>query len=462
MKRQKNYGFIEKRKFWKNGFIPALKILLTIFIIIALNVNGLTQAKELKLDKAEQEQVVEKIGKILEDNYVYPETAKKMSSHLSGKLKKGDYNKITSPGEFADQLGKDLREISKDLHIRVGYDPEAVKRMRRREKNKDDPELLELRLKELRRTNFGFNGVKILGGNIGYLDLRQFASPKYAGETAVAAMNFLSNCDSLIIDLRNNGGGSAEMIQLLTSYFYDDDPVHLNTFYWRPGDETMQTWTLPHVPGKKIPDIDIYVLTSRNTFSAAEEFSYNLKNLKRATLIGETTRGGAHPGGPMVVNDNFIINVPKGRAINPVTKTNWEGVGVKPHIEVPQEDALTTAHLKALQSLAASTKDKDDKSRYEWHVESLKAELNPVKVSPETLRSYTGEYGPRTITFENGELYYQRIGRPKYRMIPLSDDLFMFKEIDYFRIKIIKEDGVLKGIMGMYDNGTTDKNLKSN
>ena len=462
MKKQENYGLIEERKFWKNGFISTLQILLTIFIIIALNVNGFTQAKEFKITKDEQKQVIKKISEISQKNYVYPETAKKMSSHILRKLKNGDYDTITSPSEFADQLAKDLRKISKDLHIRVGYDPEAVKRMRRREKNKDDPELLELRLKELRRTNFGFKEVKILKGNIGYLDLRQFANPKYAGETAVAAMNLLSNCDALIVDLRNNGGGSAEMIQLLTSYFYDDEPVHLNTFYWRPGDETMQTWTLPHVPGKKIPDIDIYVLTSRRTFSAAEEFSYNLKNLKRATLIGETTGGGAHPGGPMVVNYNFIINVPKGRAINPITKTNWEGVGVKPHIEVPQKDALTTAHLKALEKLAADTKDKNDKFRYDWYTESLKAELNPVEVKSEILQSYVGKYGPRTITMENGVLYYQREGRPKYRMIPLSDELFMFKELDYFRLKVIKEDGAVKGLMGMYDNGRTDTSLKSN
>ncbi len=202
-------------------------------------------------------------------------------------------------------------------------------------------------------------------------------------------------------------------------------------------------------------------MTSRSTFSAAEEFSYNLKNLKRATLVGETTRGGAHPGGPMVVNDNFIINVPKGRAVNPVTKTNWEGVGVKPHIEVPQEDALLTAHLKAVEKLIASAKNKDDKFMYEWQAESLKAELNPVEVEPEILESYAGKYGPRTITFANGELYYQRIGRPKYKMIPISKDLFMFKEIDFFRIKIIIEDGVVKGIMGMYDSGATDENLKS-
>ena len=118
--------------------------------------------------------------------------------------------------------------------------------------------------------------------------------------------------------------------------------------------------------------------------------------------------------------------------------------------------------MKALEKLAASTKDKDDKFRYEWYAESLKAGLNPVKVTPETLRSYAGKYGPRTISFESGVLYYQRVGRPKYRMIPMSNDLFMFKEVDYFRMKIITEDGVVKGIMGMYDDGNADKNLKSN
>ena len=462
MKKNEDYALVKRGIIWKNGFISALKVLLVIFIIVTLNTNGFTQAEEYKVTKTEQEEVVKKIGEILKKNYIFPETAEKMDAHIQTKLKNGDYEKITSPSTFANRLTSDLREISKDLHIRVTYDPEAVQRMRRREKNKDDPELLKLRLKGLRRTNFGFKEVKILSGNIGYLDLRQFANTRYAGETAVAAMNFLANCDALIVDLRGNGGGSAEMIQLLTSYFYDgDEPVHLNTFYWRPSDATVQTWTLPHVPGKKLADVDIFVLTSRRTFSAAEEFSYNLKNLKRATLIGKTTGGGAHPGGPKIINDNFFINVPTGRAINPITKTNWEGVGVKPHIEVPQEDALTTARLKALEKLAAKTEDKDDKFRYDWHITSLKAELEPVEVNPEVLQSYVGKYGPRTITFENGVLHYQRIGRPKYRMIPLSDELFMFKELDYFRIKVIKENGEIKGLMGMYDNGSTDTSLKS-
>lgn len=442
------------------GSIFVLYFIFTAFMILALSVSGFAQPKDAKIEKAEKEEVVKKICEILEKNYVYPETAKKMSNLITENLQNGDYDTITSAGGFAERLQRDLRRISKDLHLSVGYDPEAVKELRRREKQPKDPELLKKRLKEERRVNFGFKEAKIMKGNVGYLDLRQFAGTRHAGETAVAAMNFLANCDALIIDLRNNGGGSAEMIQLITTYFYDDEPKHLNTFYWRPNDETAQTWTLPHVPGEKMPDVDIYVLTSDRTFSAAEEFCYNLKNLKRATLVGETTRGGAHPGGPMVINDNFAIWVPKGRAINPITKTNWEGVGVKPHIEVPQEQALITAHLKALEKLAEKAEDERDKSIYEWHLETLKAVLNPVEVSSDILKSYMGKYGLRTITFENGVLYYQREGRPKYRMIPLSEELFMFKEIDYFRIKIMKEDGEIKGLMGIYDNGRTDISLK--
>jgi len=459
-KLKRGYPF-EKSKLLKDQFLIPILAILTFIFLNGISLNGLAQEKEPQISKQEKEQVINRIGEILNNLYVYPEKAKEMSSHITEKLKNGDYVKIASPQEFGSRVTNDLREISKDLHIRVVFGPEFVERLRREKENRNDPELIKLRLKELRKTNFGFKEVTILPGNIGYLDLWQFAGTQYAGETAVAAMNFLANCDALIIDIRNNGGGSPEMIQLLTSYFYEGEPVHLNSFYWRPGDTTTQTWTLPHIPGKRIPDIDIYVLTSSRTFSAAEEFCYNLKNLKRATLIGETTGGGAHPGGPEIVNDNFTINVPKGRAINPITNTNWEGVGVEPHIKVPQNDALATAQIKALEKLIKSTKDKNDKFGYEWHLESLKAELSPADVSPEILRSYAGKYGPRTITFENEELFYQREGRPRYKMIPMSDELFMFKEIDYFRIKFIKENGVVKAVMGLYDNGRTDTNIKN-
>jgi C-terminal processing protease CtpA/Prc len=141
------------------------------------------------------------------------------------------------------------------------------------------------------------------------------------------------------------------MVALISSYLFGPDPVHLNDLYFRPDDSTHQWWTLPHVPGQRYEGKPVYILTSKRTFSAAEEFAYNLKSLKRATIVGETTGGGAHPGGTRRINDHFAVFVPSGRAINPITKTNWEGTGVTPDLPVAADLALKTAHLAALKTI---------------------------------------------------------------------------------------------------------------
>jgi C-terminal processing protease CtpA/Prc len=179
-----------------------------------------------------------------------------------------------------------------------------------------------------------------------------FQPAELAGDTAAAAMNFLTNTDALIIDIRANGGGAPSMVALVSSYLFGGEPVHLNDLYFRPEDTTHQWWTLPHVPGKRYQDKPVYVLTSKRTFSAAEEFAYNLKSLKRATIVGETTGGGAHPGGMHRLNEHFLVFVPSGRAINPLTKSNWEGTGVAPDLPVAAAQALKTAHLAALKKVA--------------------------------------------------------------------------------------------------------------
>ena len=170
------------------------------------------------------------------------------------------------------------------------------------------------------------------------------------GSTAVAAMNFLSNVDAIIFDLRENGGGDPKMIALISTYLFGKR-THLNDLWERKGDATDQYWTLPYVPGKRLEDKPVCVLTSKQTFSGAEEFSYNLKNLKRATLVGETTGGGAHPVSGHRIDDHFMIGVPFARAINPISKTNWEGKGVEPDVKVTASDALTTAEKLALEKV---------------------------------------------------------------------------------------------------------------
>ena len=213
--------------------------------------------------------------------------------------------------------------------------------------------------------NYGFKEARILDGNVGYLKFNYFSAAQEAFQVAVGAMAFLANCDALIIDLRENGGGNPEMIQLLSSYFFAGEPRHLNSFYYRLDEKTEQYWTLPYVPGSKLAETDLYILTSSYTFSGAEEFTYNLKNMKRATIVGETTGGGAHPVKMEILNDDFIISVPYARAVNPISKTNWEGDGHRARRQGHGRPGFEKAQAMALEKLAAKEKDEHIKPTYQ-------------------------------------------------------------------------------------------------
>ncbi|MCD2259979.1 S41 family peptidase [Psychroserpens luteolus] len=436
--------------------------LITVIGLMLLVSPMYAQQRTEPLTLKEQQTVVDSISSKLNTNYVFPDVATKMVTHIKSKLKNGNYKSILDPQEFASTLTTDLQAISKDKHLRVSFAPEQIAERQQTVTAEDSIAFLNRYINNLKRNNFGFKEVKIMAGNIGYLDLRSFSNVEYAGETAVSAMNFLSNTDAIIIDLRNNGGGSPAMIQLITSYLFESAPVHLNNFYWRPTDRNSQTWTLPHVNGKRSPDTPVYVLTSGSTFSAAEEFSYNLKHLERATLVGQTTGGGAHPGGSVVATDRFMVWVPTGRAINPITNTNWEGTGVSPHIETPAADALDIAYKNALETLMKNNKDKGLQAFYEWPLAELRLKTDPITLDAKTLKSYAGVYGPRVVTFDNGKLFYQRGKGTKYELIPYTDNEFMLNGLDSFRIRFLSEGGITTALQGLYDNGRTDKNIKQN
>ncbi|WP_282161216.1 S41 family peptidase [Ulvibacterium marinum] len=411
----------------------------------------------------EKKQVIDSISTILESSYVFPEVALKMTDFLKIQLQDNKYDGIKDAQEFAQKLTEDIQSVSKDLHLRVRFDPEGIARRRNAELSAEDSvALAERRLRNNRRSNYGFREAKILDGNIGYLNLTGFFGvSEEAGAAAAATMNFLSNTDALIIDLRRNGGGSPAMIQLITSYLYGPEPVHLNNFYNRADDEQTQTWTLPYVPGKRRPDVPVYVLTSSSTFSAAEEFSYNLRNQERATLIGEVTGGGAHPGGTQIATERFAIFVPDGRAINPITQTNWEGTGVEPHIKVSAKDALETAKLKALEMLLKKNEGKEGAFFLKWAMEGIQSQMEPVTVDQKILKSYAGDYGPRKIHYKEGALYYQREGNTEYQLIPMSQNKFRIVEVPAFRIEMLKENGKVTGLKGLYDSGRTDQNART-
>jgi hypothetical protein len=436
------------------------KLFFTILILFVFNGSVTAQERSKTLAANEKKAVVEAVVSILQKEYVFPEVAKKMGELIRKNLKAGKYQLLEEPRAFALKLTEDLRTISHDQHLAVRYAPERIIEMKTPDEAKKKA-AQEYQKKLNRIDNHGFKETRILDGNIGYLKFNFFSADQEAFRVAVGAMAFLANCDALIIDLRENGGGNPEMIQLLSSYFFSGEPRHLNSFYYRMDEKTEQYWTLPYVPGSKLAETDLYVLTSSYTFSGAEEFTYNLKNMKRAVIVGETTGGGAHPVKMEILNDDFIIGVPYARAVNPISKTNWEGTGIEPDVKVPAGQALNKAQAMALKKLAANEKDERIKPIYQWALDGLLAKMNPVTIAQGTLESYAGNYGPRKIIFENGNLFYQRENGPKIKMIPMSEDYFRFEDVPYFRLKIVKKDGRVAGLEGHYDNGTIDANPRT-
>lgn len=317
-----------------------LRFHLLILILILIPLRGFCDVEDKDIGG-----IVNSVGEVIKSKYVFPEVAEEIAALIMKKYEDGLYNGLTSKKELAKRLTKDIRLVNEDKHLTVIFNPKRVSQIKEIELEPDsnDGDLPSEMLDFMRKENYGFKEIKILDGNIGYLDLRVFEETRWAGDTAVAAMNFLANTDSIIIDLRNNGGGAPSMIQLISSYFFEGDPVHLNDFYWRESNKTTQTWTLPYISGERDAEKDLYILTGEKTFSAAEEFTYNLKHLERATIVGQRTGGGAHPGGLEVVTDEFLVWTPSGRAINPITGTNWEGVGVTPDVEVSEKNALSKA-----------------------------------------------------------------------------------------------------------------------
>lgn len=346
-------------------------------LALALALAAPASAAPAPVSAAVRGQVIEGALRHLQAAYVYPEVAGRMATAVREKQRSGAYDDLHTAEALCQHLTADLRAVSKDRHLRILYSERPLPDDRGN--GPESPAERAAHLSRSRHLNFGFERVERLPGNIGYLDLRFFDAPELGGATAAAAMSLLGNSDALIIDLRRNIGGEPAMVALVTSYLFDGEPVHLNDIYWRPDDSTRQSWTLPYVPGPRLAGKDVYVLTSHDTFSGGEEFANNLKVLRRATLLGEVTGGGAHPSELRRITDHFGVVVPAGRAINPVTKTDWEGVGVKPDIEVPAAQALAHARVLALKKAVDRAPDEHLRGTLRQALDAAQRELDALR-----------------------------------------------------------------------------------
>jgi hypothetical protein len=297
-----------------------------------------TFAEGAIFDAAARRRVIDGASAIVRKYYVDTEVAQKMAIAIREHEKNGDDNEATDGPAFADLLTTQMRDVSQDKYVAVIYS--AVKTSEKA--SAPTAEEIGRYRKEMQQNNCTFEKVAILPHNIGYLKFNSFPDASICGPTAAAAMAKLNHADAIIFDLRDNPGGYANMVALIATYLFDR-PTHLNDFYDRSQNSTEESWTFPPVPGNTLADKPAFVLTSSTTFSAAEGFSYDLKMLKRATLVGETTSGRGHMGAPHRIDDHFTIRVPSMKVTNPISKTNWEGTGVEPDVKVKAADALKAA-----------------------------------------------------------------------------------------------------------------------
>jgi C-terminal processing protease CtpA/Prc len=347
---------------------PFSRVLVAAVLVASTSGTAFQQAPPA-IDAATRQEVIDGAIDHMQRAYIFEDVAAKMAAALRAHAKAGAYDVVTSGADFATVLTTHLQEVSKDKHLRIIYNPAGIA-------GAQPPVTEEERTRRAaaeRRNNWGLHRVERLDGNVGYIELRGFSGSQEVGGAIAAAMNLVANTDALIFDLRRNGGGSPVTIGFISSYLFDK-PVHLNDFYIRETGRRQSFHTSDTVEGRRYgQNKPVYILTSNRTFSAAEEFTYNLKHLKRAVIVGETTGGGAHPGGVRRITDHFGIWLPTGRAINPITGTNWEGVGIAPDIAVDPADALRAAHLDALKKIRPAATDPGHRTELDRAIAALEA-----------------------------------------------------------------------------------------
>jgi len=296
-----------------------------------------------QLSAAQVDGVINRLNDSLKD-YIFPNVAKSVQRQLQAH--RNDYRAIKDPVALASRLTLDMRAVGHDHHLQVSYGEELAFKSEESTEQKRQAHAYD------EANGFGFRSARRLPGNVGYIDLSYFSPDPDAGAQLGAAMQIVSGTGALIIDLRHNGGGSGDTAATLLSYFFDG-PVELSSIVeHRAGhDMVRQKWTSPYISGPRYLDKPIYILVSVHTHSAAEFCAYDMKNLHRATLVGERTSGDANSStGEVDLGGGFAALIPNGRARSPITNTNWEGVGVQPDVATGAGDELTAAYAMALKA----------------------------------------------------------------------------------------------------------------
>ncbi|MDZ3833763.1 MAG: S41 family peptidase [Sphingopyxis sp.] len=428
--------------------------MMSLFFAAPLLLATAAAANETALTAADRQQIVAQLGETLKANYVFQEKAEAIAATLRRNLDAGNYDAAQDKAALARKLTDDLLAESHDLHFFVGVDRAFADNYRERQ---DPARAAAIRIEERRaaeKDNFGFAGLQRLDGNIAYVRLSHFADPDLGYDTAAAAMRFIENSDAVIYDLRYNNGGVMEMAQLLASQLFagNKDQELFDYYYYQDGNRIERgQWVLPAVPAKRLTDKPVYVLTGSTTFSAAEWFAFTLQKLKRATLIGERTAGGAHPVDRKPFATDFFVQVPIGQIHDPVDHSDFEAKGVMPDHMVASADALRFAYRLALADRAKA--DPAKQADADW-LEPLIAAGAPKSLQPSDLKAIAGSYDGRKIEIIDGGLSYVWRQRFRLALAPLGNDLFAVEGVDEFRFRIARKAGKVVALERLNRDGT--------
>lgn len=380
--------------------------------------------------------VVAEMRRLLNAHYVLPEVRPKLDAALAKGLAEGRYD-TSDPAVLLDRVNADLTAVAHDKHLSLDYNPRqatelaaeiAAQPANQPEDTGPSPE----QIRQAQRRNHGFTEMKVLPGNVRYVNMQGFVwvGPKSA-EAYDNVMRFLKDGDAVIIDLRQNGGGSPQSVQYLVSHFMEPDRP-LVTFHMG-ANQVDRLATLPTLPAGRMVGKPLYVLTSGRSASAAEEFTGHVAGYKLGELIGATTAGAGFRNQFFPLPGGYLISISVGRAVLASTGKDWEGVGIAPTTAVDPEKALDLAQVHALRRLAATAPPRE-KANYEATAALMAARVEPVATAL-PLAAYAGNFGERKVSVENGRLSFQREGGPKLAMVPIGPNLFAFENDAMTRVE---------------------------
>jgi hypothetical protein len=372
-----------------------------LLVLLAFGAPFLCGAQNNKKDAINISVLLDSLNKVLNDHYVFPEKASSIAIYLEAQLKDKAYTHgLQNPQKLAEQIQTDIYKIHHDPHMHIKYDPGFRVQQYTYPSDKE----VSLTKKYWKENNYGFTKVEILPGNIGYFTFNVFVDDiENAKPTIASVLHFLSNTSAIIIDLRENYGGSPYMVSQIESYFFDVK-THMNDLINRSAKDTTFFYADPAKADSLNVLMPVYILASHNTFSGGEDFSYGMQKANRAIIVGETTGGGAHPQRPFSLGQGFVISVPYARSLNPITKTDWEGTGVIPDVKEKAKKALLAAQEHILKNQVLTAKNDIEKRKSEFYLNALLL-IDETKSPPlKWLSQFSGTYPDVTIYLTKGKL----------------------------------------------------------